>query len=390
MRTNSSKMLARCISILGLSLPLMFCAGGAGSTEGADLGVAEEALRPPTKKLTVFAADPELGVFGMYREGTEYVFYRVAVTSSEGKLAPSASFYDREMNPIAESTSTAPAQFVASPRDDAATRAHRGLVVAAAEALDKTLIDQVFVAERSALVGFRRLLGATPRNEGALIGLVAAVTPELRAASSGNYFEGLQRDLKWTAGLGASALEGTYRRSKFHSDLLVFSDERGDMDRPDQPRIERNARLTNAAGDNVVVQLGGHLVPEGYTQGPTEEVGLSKGSIEELETHYQGLGEAFMASRVIDSAANFPAAEKQVFARMGRHLAEQLLPQRADPEQALTSTTNRFCTSRTSRLSCWASTRPHLPTSSSSPAGCGSIAVGHSTAITVSAGAMRV
>jgi hypothetical protein len=305
---------------LGASAITISCAGGTESSAAQEPSGKTDG----SGKLTVFAADPDYGVYGMYREGSEYVFYHLKSASQSGRVAASAEFFDKRMSSIALSRDDAPALLAAS--GEGVSGSQQALMAAAAVALDNELDHEAFLSERSALASFHDLGSA---DQHAVAALAAAVTPAMKAMATENYFRGLQKDLTWKSGTNGNDLVGRYRGTTFHADFNIVTDENGDPHNPGQSRIERNARIATANGINIIVQLGGDELPEGYTQGPEDAGYFSKESshiIENFENHHRILGEGFMAGRVIQSTAAFPQAEKEIFARMSAHLSERLLP----------------------------------------------------------------
>lgn len=279
-------------------------------------------------KLTVFAEDPEYGVYGMYREGADYVFYRIKASAGEdGAVRAGTEFFDRDMDPIA--VKEGPVTALAAARGAAATSGARAaLVAAAAAALEARLGHEAFAAERVALAPFRAGREDSSIRQQAPGEVAAALTPAARAQAAAAYYQALRKNLAWQKGAGAE-LSGRYAGTTFHAaHQVVFGEgEYGAV----TARVERNARITSATGANIAVQLGGHEVPEGYTVGPDQRAPQLFGkkgrtAVQDLENHHQGLGEGFMAARVISREGGLAEEEREIFARMGAHLAERLLP----------------------------------------------------------------
>ena len=284
-------------------------------------------------RLTVFASDPEYGVYGMYREGNEYVFYHVKAEPQGDSVAAAARFFDRDMSVLVEAGDVSTASLVASNRTAAPTGSQSALVARAAAALDESLGDEVFVSERSAL----STLIASPSGQAGgrqeLMAKSSKVKPATRAGASALFFKGLHRNLSWKKD-GTRTLTGRYLGTTFHASTNPFKD----ADAPGGVREEHNARLTSATGVNIAVQLGGDEVPQGYTVGPSDDAppfsAVGRSAVESLENHHQSLGEAFVAGRTINAKSDFPQEEREIFARMSAHLSSRLLPLPSDEPAA--------------------------------------------------------
>jgi len=180
------------------------------------------------------------------------------------------------------------------------------------------------------LADFQDLYSNRSLNKRDMKAAAAGVTPEQRALKSKDYFQGLQKGLKWNRGADDS-ITGNYLGTAFHANYRVVTDGSNEQ-------IERNARITSATGKNIIVQLGGHWIPVGYTMAPDiadNNFGQAGNSvIENLENHHQSMGEAFMAGRVINSKTDFPGEEKEIFTRLGTNLYKVLLPHKVgEPAQ---------------------------------------------------------
>jgi hypothetical protein len=205
-----------CVGITFVSIVCSDVQNGEISVTGTD---------PNATRLTVFADDPEYGVVGMYREGSEYLFFEVKADSDRGKLETSAKFYNRNMDVIAESGLDSVAAFTAA-GDKSITREQQDLVSTAAQELQKELNDDVFIPEKSVLADFQDLRGNRSVNKSELKALAARMTPATRALKTKGYIQGKQKDLKWgkdlKAGVNATAVAGTYRGTAFHSDYRIM------------------------------------------------------------------------------------------------------------------------------------------------------------------------
>jgi hypothetical protein len=288
-------------------------------------------------KLTVFASDPEYGVYGMYREGDEYVFYHVKAEAQGDLVAAAARFFDKDMSTLAEAGAVSTASLVASNRTAAPTGSQSALIARAAAALDGSLSDEVFVSERSALSTLIASSSGQAGGRQELMAKPAKLTPAIRANASALFFKELHRNLSWKTD-GTRTLTGRYLGTTFHASANLLED----ADAPGGVRAERDARLTSATGVNIAVQLGGDEVPEGYTVGPSDDAptfgAMGRSAIESFENHHRSLGEAFVASRTINAKSDFPQEEKEIFARMSAHLSSRLLPLPSDKPAASAET----------------------------------------------------
>jgi hypothetical protein len=281
-------------------------------------------------KVTVFAADPDQGTFGMYREGNDYVFFEIKSKDDGGKVATSAKFHDEGMNLVAQSDKNSAAAYT-----PAATRVHQNLVSIAAGELQKhaSLSHDVFIHEKSHLTDFQDLYSNRSLNKRDLKAAAAGIAPSHRALKAKDYFQGLHKNLKWKK--VGTEMKGNYNGTILHGDYRVINDEWGDQDDPSKPRVERYGRMADAYGHNMVQQFGGHEIPDGY------KVNLEPGDTPigtdalTIENHFKYRGEAFMAGSVINSKDDFPAEEKEMFARMGSGI--ELLPFKGDPQAAASS-----------------------------------------------------
>jgi hypothetical protein len=288
-------------------------------------------------KLTVFAADPDHGVVGMYREGNDYVFFEIKSKDDGGKVATSAKFHDKGMNLVAGSDKNSAAAYA-----PAATRLYQNLVSIAAGELQEhaSLNHDVFIHEKAHLTDFQDLYSNRSLNKRDLKAAAAGITPANRALKAKDYYKELHKNLSWQK--NGTEFTGKYLGTKFHATHYVINDEWGDQEDPSKPRIERYGRMTDANGHNMVQQFGGHEIPEGYFVNLPEGSQLTSGEpsadpMVALENHFKARGEAFMAGRAINSKDDFPAVEKEIFDRLGSNIDLLPLLRVKDDQQAAAS-----------------------------------------------------
>jgi hypothetical protein len=287
---------------------------------------------PAAGKLTMFLADPDLGVVGSYTLGADTLYFEARNgQSKDGGDALSVRLLDASGRTIALSGHSMDARWLGSEHFDAdAAAASQLLASPLAAQLDAVLADPVFAGERAAL---SRLASDTARADLSLEVVRLESTKSAAGLPSAAVLDDYYRKSFNEIALGrdkAGALDGNFRSTRLQSLQLDFPTEMNEEG--SGIRIETYARLANRDGTTLSAEFGGDFMPAGWSQP------ASAAAPEEINAHLQKLGEAVTAAHLVSrmapkSVGLVPDAAIESFDRLATSLRDNLLP-RTDESRA--------------------------------------------------------
>ena len=223
----------------------------------------------PSPKITIFLADPVLGVVGACQSGATTLYFEAR--KPEGSLELSARLLDAAGRNIALSGHSMDAQWLTNTAFDAddATQS-LGIAEACSKEFPKAFTGASSVQESAALTAL--VLGASqnkPTTEAARVDVAVENLPAAIETRSDSDIETqkLLSDLTIKREESSQQLQSSFRGVMVDTFVHKFADD-GDIDNMNEegtgPRIEVSGRIVSPSGETQVLQLGGDEIPDGW------------------------------------------------------------------------------------------------------------------------------
>jgi|CXWL01.1.fsa_nt_gi hypothetical protein len=316
------------IAALTLAVALGTCGESVLARDAAD--VAAKGQQPAG--LTLFLADPELGVVGSFGRDADIVYFDLRRgIDKAGEPGLQVSLFDAGGRAIVSAGRVIDNSAGPEPRfNKFAAIASQKLARPLAAALEDALSDPVFSVERTALAALATAAAMADLNQGRVAVELSKSLParassaavaEFYTRAAGNLTMRREADGRVTGTFGEIALEGQQK---------VFLGELNEDGTA--TRTEAYSRLATKQGNPLSSEYGGDLVPDGWEHETNENSAKSNGGVV--------LGQAVMAAQVLTYTTSnkfgvaIEPAIVESFSRSALALRDNLLPRTDDNASA--------------------------------------------------------
>jgi hypothetical protein len=217
----------------------------------------------PTQNLTIFVADPRLGVIGAYQSDGNTLYFETR--TPDGSTQMSARLLDAAGRTIAISGHSMDAQWLAKPEFDVDAAAQSlSLAAALADQISTALPDAVFSREVAVLSNLAMgAAGVLPvAGEVTTDSASESLQAGTSAAEGAEEYDALTAKEMTFERDAAGMLNVSFRGTTLQAVVQNFPNETNEEGTG--PYFEVNARLVGSGGASLISQLGGDALPDAW------------------------------------------------------------------------------------------------------------------------------